>query len=376
MDSACHACSSFFVQFHVGVKKSFMTATTQISTLADSTFKYPKLRLRDILKTLPKACFQKDMRKAWTSLAVNVLMVALGYASLALAPWFLLPIAWIFTGTALTGFFVIGHDCGHRSFANRKWVNDLVGHLALAPLIYPFHSWRLLHNIHHKYTNKMDVDNAWQPFRPEVYAELGWFQRGYQLMRGKLWWLASIIHWVGLHFNLANFKPQDRPKVKLSIAVVVGFAAIVFPLLIATTGIWGFVKFWLFPWLVYHFWMSTFTLVHHTMPDIAFQEPEVWNEAQAQLSGTVHCEYPIWVELLCHHINVHVPHHLSTAIPAYNLRMAHASLRENWGDYLYECTFSWSLMQTITDRCHLYHPDNAYQTFRKYHQQTNETQTL
>jgi len=32
-----------------------------------------------------------------------------------------------FTGTALTGFFVIAHDCGHRSFAKRRWVNDLVG---------------------------------------------------------------------------------------------------------------------------------------------------------------------------------------------------------------------------------------------------------
>lgn len=77
----------------------------------------PDLRLKDILKTLPKACFQKNRQKAWMSVFINVGMVVLGYVSIAIAPWFLLPIAWIFTGTALTGFFVLGHDCGHRSFA-------------------------------------------------------------------------------------------------------------------------------------------------------------------------------------------------------------------------------------------------------------------
>lgn len=346
-----------------------MTATVRPDNLTFTPWN-ANLRLKDILKTLPKDCFQKDMKKAWTAVFVNVLMVGLGYASIAIAPWFLLPIAWIFTGTALTGFFVISHDCGHRSFAKRRWVNDLVGHLFMLPLIYPFHSWRLLHDKHHNHTNKMDVDNAWQPFRPELYAGMPKFIQGaYQGMRGRLWWLASIIHWAIMHFDPSRVEAKDRNKVRLSAAVVIGFAAIAFPLLIATLGLGGFVKFWLLPWLVYHFWMSTFTLVHHTAPDIDFQEPDQWNAARAQLSGTVHCDYPMWVEQLCHHINVHVPHHLSTAIPSYNLRMAHESLRENWGPYLYESRFSWSLMKEITDQCHLYDPEDCYLSFRNYHRQ-------
>ena len=328
------------------------------------------LRLKDILRTLPKECFQKDMKKAWMAVITNILMVGLGYASIAIAPWFLLPIAWIFTGTALTGFFVIAHDCGHRSFAKQRWVNDLVGHLFLLPLLYPFHSWRILHNLHHNYTNKMDVDNAWQPFRPELYASLPRLvQLAYQAMRGRLWWFASIVHWAIMHFDLSRVTAKDRNKVKLSVAVVVAFAAIAFPLMIATLGLGGLLKFWLMPWLVYHFWMSTFTLVHHTVPEIAFQEPDEWNAAKAQLTGTVHCDYPMWVERLCHQINVHIPHHLSTAIPSYNLRAAHQSLQENWGPYLYECRFSWSLMKTITDECHLYDAKKGYLTFKDYKRQ-------
>jgi len=336
---------------------------SNISTQSNSDFK-----LKDILKTLPKECFQKNPRKAWMTVFTNVVMVVLGYAAIAVSPWYLLPIAWFFTGTALTGFFVIGHDCGHRSFAKRRWVNDWVGHLFMMPLIYPFHSWRILHNHHHAHTNKMDEDNAWQPFRPEVFGSFSLPLRlGYEYMRGGFWWLASIVHWAGLHFDLSQFETKDHPKVKQSIAVVVIFAAIVFPLLISNLGLWGFVKFWLLPWLGYHFWMSTFTLVHHTDPRIAFSEPADWNEAQAQLAGTVHCDYPGWVEFLCHHINVHIPHHISTAIPAYNLRMAHASLKQNWGEYLTESQFSWSLMKEIITECHLYDDRGGYLTFQEFY---------
>lgn len=327
------------------------------------------LRLKDILRVLPREVFAKDRRKAWTTLVINVLMVGLGYLGIAAAPWFLLPVVWVFTGTALTGFFVIGHDCGHRSFANRRWVNDIIGHLAFLPLIFPFHSWRILHNYHHTHTNKLAVDNAWQPWQPESYAQqpaaMKWFYR--LIMEGRFWWIGSITHWAAIHFNWMKFEGKQRAQVRLSVLVVLGFAAIAFPTLIATTGIWGFVKFWVVPWLVYHFWMSTFTLVHHTSPDIPFIGADKWNAAQAQLFGTVHCDYPRWVEFLCHDINVHIPHHISTAIPSYNLRLAHRLLKEKWGDELRECRFSWELVTKITDKCHLYSPTDNYQSFTEYH---------
>jgi acyl-lipid omega-6 desaturase (Delta-12 desaturase) len=329
-----------------------------------------QLRIKHILQVLPREYFRKDMRKAWTQLTINVLLVALGYASLAYLPWYLLPFAWIFTGTALTGFFVIGHDSGHRSFAKRRWVNDLVGHIVFLPLLYPFHSWRLLHDQHHKHTNKMDVDNAWMPFRTEVYDSFNTVQRvGYEKMRGKFWWIGSILHWAMIHFDRSNYLSQrDWEKARFSNAVVIGAALIGLPILVATTGWFGLVNFWFMPWMVYHFWMSTFTVVHHTLPEIPFHEPEDWNEAKAQLFGTVHCEYPAWVEYMCHHINVHIPHHLSTAIPSYNLRKAHNRLKEVWGDQLVERRFNWKLVKEITDNCHLYEPDRRYQTFSEYDQ--------
>lgn len=51
-------------------------------------------------------------------------------------------------------FFVIGHECGHRSFHENNLVEDIVGTLAFMPIIYPFEPWRIKHNHHHAHTNK------------------------------------------------------------------------------------------------------------------------------------------------------------------------------------------------------------------------------
>jgi hypothetical protein len=58
------------------------------------------------------------------------------------------------TLTPTPQFFVVGHDCGHRSFSKNKLLEDIVGTLMFAPLIYPFEPWRIKHNHHHAHTNK------------------------------------------------------------------------------------------------------------------------------------------------------------------------------------------------------------------------------
>lgn len=63
----------------------------------------------------------------------------------------------------LPQFFVVGHDCGHRSFSSNKLLEDIVGTLMFMPLIYPFEPWRIKHNQHHAFTNKLVDDTAWHP---------------------------------------------------------------------------------------------------------------------------------------------------------------------------------------------------------------------
>lgn len=321
--------------------------------------------LTDIVKSMPPEVFDINPIKAWSAVAITLTSVAASLYLISVSPWYLLPFAWFIAGTAFTGFFVIGHDCGHRSFSTNKLLEDVVGTLAFMPLIYPFEPWRIKHNQHHAQTNKLVEDTAWHPVMPSEMAKWSPLQKTlYQVFLGsplKLW--ASVGHWWIWHFDLNKYTEKQKPRVLISLAAVAAFAFIGLPAIAHVAGLSGVVKYWLMPWLGYHFWMSTFTVVHHTAPHIPFKPAEEWNAAKAQLSGTVHCDYPRWVEFLCHDISVHVPHHVNSKIPWYNLRAANDSLQKNWGEYMTSCTFNWRMMKTIFTELHVYDKDKNYVPF-------------
>jgi omega-6 fatty acid desaturase (delta-12 desaturase) len=321
--------------------------------------------LTDIVKSMPQEVFDINPLKAWGAVAVTLSSVAASLYLISVSPWYLLPFAWFIAGTAFTGFFVIGHDAGHRSFSTNKLLEDIVGTLAFMPLIYPFEPWRIKHNQHHAQTNKLVEDTAWHPVMPTEINKWSPLQKTlYQVFLGsplKLW--ASVGHWWIWHFDLAKYTEKQKPRVLVSLAAVAAFAFIGIPTIAHFAGISGVIKYWLMPWLGYHFWMSTFTVVHHTAPHIPFKPAEEWNAAKAQLSGTVDCEYPRWVEFLCHDISVHVPHHVNSKIPWYNLRAANESLKQNWGQYMTSCTFNWRMMKTIFTELHVYDKDKNYVPF-------------
>ncbi|RXH74260.1 hypothetical protein DVH24_028981 [Malus domestica] len=267
--------------------------------------------LKDVIETLPKKVFEIDDVKAWKSVLISATSYALGLFMISKAPWYLLPLAWAWTGTAVTG------------------------------------------------------DTAWQPVFKDEFDSSAIFRQAIIYGYGPLRPWMSIAHWMIVHFNLNMFRPSELKRVKISLACVFAFMGIGWPLIVYKAGILGWIKFWLMPFLGYHFWMSTFTMVHHTAPHIPFKTADEWNAAQAQLNGTVHCDYPGWIETLCHDINVHIPHHISPRIPSYNLRAAHKSLQQNWGKYMNEATWNWRLMKTILTVCHVYDKEENYVAFDK-----------
>ena len=119
--------------------------------------------LTEVIKSMPSSVFDINPLRAWGAVATTVAAVAFSALMIQNAPWYLLPLAWAFAGTAWTGLFVIGHDCGHRSFSHNKLLEDIVGTIAFMPLVYPFEPWRIKHNHHHAHTNKLVEDTAWHP---------------------------------------------------------------------------------------------------------------------------------------------------------------------------------------------------------------------
>jgi hypothetical protein len=57
---------------------------------------------------------------------------------------------------------------------------------------------------------------------------------------------------------VCRYTDQQKPRVLVSLAAVGLFMAVAWPLIVYHAGWWGLVKYWLMPWLGYHFWMSEF----------------------------------------------------------------------------------------------------------------------
>lgn len=65
-------------------------------------------------------------------------------------------------------------------------------------------------------------------------------------------WHPDRLNW---HFNLNKFRPNEVKRVQISLACVFAFMLIGWPLIINKAGMMGWIKFWLMPWLGYHFWV-------------------------------------------------------------------------------------------------------------------------
>ena len=317
----------------------------------------------ELRRTIPPSCFELDGRRAARSVATSVMAAVLVYAALVANPyWWLLPPLWFVAGTTMWGFYVIGHECGHGSFSHHRGLNYFVGHLMLTPFLYPFHSWRLLHNVHHANTNSLENDIDWRPLPAVVYRKLGSRQRTvYRLIRTVFWWAGTLHQWATRAFDLRQHSSErGRRHVARSIVVVVIFAAVFFPWLLSVAGPWGIVKYWLVPWLVAHGWFSTITLTHHTHPEVPYLDQRRWSPVAANLTMTLYCHYPRWTELLGHDINVHIPHHVAPSIPSYHLRQAHRSLKERWPELVGEIRFSWRHLFRLLSQCDLYDSKTSF----------------
>lgn len=64
----------------------------------------------------------------------------------------------------------MGHDCGHGTFSEYEWVNDLVGNITHGSLLVPYWPWQLTHRRHHMYHNHVEKDYSHPWFTPERMA--------------------------------------------------------------------------------------------------------------------------------------------------------------------------------------------------------------
>jgi len=311
-----------------------------------------------VFKVLPKDAMEQRPWFAVFTAARVWLTVLFGVYVLIHAPWYLVPFVWIFLGTAATGLFVVGHDCAHQSFSRSRLVNEIFGTFCMMPLAFPFNGWEMTHNNHHAHANNLERDHLWRPLKKDEVSKMNWLTKKISYyMYGPLFFESSILHHA-YHYLLPVTTAKNRfGTLRSVIFALVGSVSTMY-LLSFYGSVW---KLYVIPFLVFQFWLSTFTYFHHRNPRGAgWKEPEDWTRVYGSLFATVHVGFPAWVEWLTLDINWHLPHHVSPLIPWYNLRRCTFALMQAYGDRLCWDEFSWSLWKETTTQCHLYSKEHGY----------------
>ena len=331
----------------------------------DSRSREDGLRLAALRRTIPAGCFQLHPRRSWVALTRSLLLVGACQAVLAALPlsaeWLpALTALWFVLACGFVGLFVIGHDCGHRSFSTKRWVNDAVGYLCMAPLLTGFHSWRIAHNHHHTHTQLRGEDPDW----PEKMVTHGEFHSlpaasrprtllGYGSPFGVL-----LGFWSGVlrRLCLAGSYPQirlsapERRAVLLSNAAMLLVTGAVVAGLLRLGGPAALLKHYLCPAAIAAVIGSLLTLLHHSREDAPVYDRDDWTPLRGQVFSTFQVRFPAVLEWLWLDINIHLPHHLSPQVPWYHLRAAAAALRAAYPEYYQERPFRWRDLRLLWSR--------------------------
>lgn len=345
-----------------------MSATTPREV--DAIGRRDNLGIAAVRDLIPKDCFDIVPSRSWMGLLSALLRLAAAEAILYYLPltrgvalyWQIpaLLAAWLFAGWAFTGMFVIGHDCAHLAFSDKRWVNTVVGHLVLALEFTGFHNWRIWHNHHHARTQARRVDPDWAEMsmtRAEYEAapvgQKAHVRLGFGTPLGVL-----VGFWVGMVRR--TFMRKLAPQIPLArgadrelffstvfwVACCVGLGT----LLVKLGGAFALVKFWLVPAFIAATHGALLTFLHHASPDALQFDREEWTPFRGQVVSTFNVRFPALCEAMWFDINIHLPHHIAPRIPWYHLRPAAEAIKAARPDLFIERRFSFGYLRSIWAR--------------------------
>ncbi|MCD9141025.1 fatty acid desaturase [Streptomyces albireticuli] len=327
--------------------------------------KSEKIEGERLQAAIPRDYFEPRVARGILGFAVSWALYIGAIAGVALAPHWLLWIPlWIVAGLGGWGLHCIAHDCGHGSFSRSRKFNFAVGHVSLLPLIYPFHAWRHVHNLHHSHTNNLELDTDWRPVPAALYDRMPFHEKViYHGTRTWAFWGGTINYWRESGFRPGYFpKREARRDVRRSMVFVLAVCVLYFTPLIWFTGVTGFLIYFVAPWLATHAWFSATTLMHHSSSDVPYLTNEHWTRNASRLLVTTDYVYPKWLLFLTHNISIHTAHHVAPVVPYYNLRKAQAALKAAYPGMVREEKVKISQLARIVRRLHFYDTESGYYT--------------
>jgi omega-6 fatty acid desaturase (delta-12 desaturase) len=330
----------------------------------------------EIKKIIPNQYFRPSRKKSWLTLirviAILLLLNSILYLSLhyltGATQIVISSLISITLGISLVGLFVIGHDCAHYSFHDKKWVNELVGIVVFTPLLNSFFGWREGHNFHHRYTQVRKMDPDW----PELLKTKQEWKKGFDLDQVTIHLgLGSPIglfvgFWVGMLKRL--FFPFLIPQMKLStkksiLLLLQNIGCLLLSLLFIAfyyqkTSLSFFLYSYIIPSLLAATIGAMLTWLQHSHAGAHVFDLDSYDHFKAQVLSTYNVRFPNVVEYLWLDINIHLPHHVSPSIPWYYLKNSLEVIKQSNPEVVHEMPFTVKLLRKNWKAIYLHESEN------------------
>lgn len=335
--------------------------------------------LSALRQRIPSHCFEKNailstyylVRDLGFLFALYLLKDALFFANTSWLGYVL----WVnvvgFFGWAL---FVVGHDCGHGSFSDHYWYNEICGHIAHTPLLVPFTGWKISHRLHHTHHNHVTKDHGWKPALESDIKGIGLFS--YYIRHSVLAMFMYYYYLFGVpdsptFLSGSHYYPFSRlfrssqvvPATVSTLSVVFWLGFLFSQFSVATLVLYYFV-----PLLIFSCWLSVVTYLHHTHKDASVYDDGEWTYYKGAVM-TVDRDFGSMINHLHHNIETHVIHHLFfTSIPHYHLKDATDAIKGDLGsDYFFDPTpISMSLCKALKECSYIKEHEKGVYHFNGY----------
>jgi len=326
-----------------------------------------KLRLREVIACLPAACYANPTWKGLCYVGRDLTIYAAAVALLAYTDALVLLVPlWGLAALSISALFVLGHDAAHGALFRSRPLDRALARLTLLPALHPYEEWVLGHNrVHHGHTMRAIVDVVWHPLTPDQYRRLSWLGRALHRIEWSAWGAGlyyALEVWAKL-LMLSVPPAKTRTAIQRDRALVTLYALGMTMVLLlhgyeryGTVGgaVWMWGKVFVVPWLLWNQVIGMTVYVHHIAPDIAWLSAKAWTKPRGQIEGTIIYRIPRWLNFFAHNILLHVPHHVDTRIPFYNLPAAAAVLTKQYPGEVRAQTLTFATYRRATRNCKLY----------------------
>ena len=262
--------------------------------------------------------------------------------------WLTLVVALVAAGF-LARTFMIFHDCGHGSFFKSPRANHVVGFITGILTFTPYHQWRHVHALHHASSGDLDrrgTGDIWTLTVQEYLDASRWKRLAYRLFRNPVvLFLIAPLYLFLIHqrFPSRAVGRRERRWVHWTNGALLAIAAVIS----LTIGLKAYLQIQLTVMMIAGTAGLWLFYVQHQFDGVYWARRKDWNFTAAAIGGSSFYRLPRFLQWFTGNIGFHHVHHLSPAIPNYNLERCH---RGNPMFREVKTVTLWSSMKSISFR--------------------------